>query len=81
MPKLPDQVQDKIRLKHYSIRTKQAYVFRIKRFILSIPSPKFMLLLHEFCRFPRLGKSSRRLKTARHFCRANLKSAACIFAP
>ena len=47
----------------------------------SIPSPKFMLLLHESCRFPRLGKSSRRLKIPRHFCRANLLSAACIFAP
>ena len=33
-PKLLDQVRGKIRLKHYSIRTEQAYVDRIKRFIL-----------------------------------------------
>ncbi|MFZ2724714.1 MAG: integron integrase [Methylococcaceae bacterium] len=33
-PKLLDQVRDKIRLKHYSIRTEQSYVEWIKRFIL-----------------------------------------------
>ncbi len=33
-PRLLDQVRDKIRLKHYSIRTEQAYVDWIKRFIL-----------------------------------------------
>ncbi len=33
-PKLLDQVRRKIRLKHYSIRTEQAYVDWIKRFIL-----------------------------------------------
>jgi len=33
-PKLLDQVRDKIRLKHYSIRTEQAYVDWIRRFIL-----------------------------------------------
>ena len=33
-PKLLDQVRGKIRLKHYSIRTEQAYVDWIKRFIL-----------------------------------------------
>ena len=33
-PKLLDQVQDKIRLKHYSLRTEQAYVDWIKRFVL-----------------------------------------------
>ncbi len=33
-PKLLDQVRDKIRLKHLSIRTEQAYVDWIKRFIL-----------------------------------------------
>jgi len=33
-PKLLDQVRQKIRLKHYSIRTEQAYVDWIKRFIL-----------------------------------------------
>ena len=32
-PKLLDQVRGKIRLKHYSIRTEQAYVDWIKRFI------------------------------------------------
>ncbi len=32
--KLLDQVRDKIRLKHYSIRTEQAYTDWIKRFIL-----------------------------------------------
>jgi integron integrase len=32
--KLPDQVREAIRLKHYSIRTEQAYVDWIKRFIL-----------------------------------------------
>lgn len=33
-PKLLDQVRDAIRLRHYSIRTEQAYVDWIKRFIL-----------------------------------------------
>jgi len=37
----------------------------------SIPSPKIRLPLHEFFRFPRLGKSCRRLKTLRRFCRGN----------
>ena len=32
-PKLLDQVRAKIRVKHYSIRTEQAYVDWIKRFI------------------------------------------------
>jgi len=32
--KLLDQVRDALRLKHYSIRTEQAYVGRITRFIL-----------------------------------------------
>ncbi|MDP2785835.1 MAG: integron integrase [Sulfurimicrobium sp.] len=34
VPKLLDQVRGKIRLKHYSIRTEQAYVDWIKRFVL-----------------------------------------------
>ncbi|MGH8581696.1 MAG: integron integrase [Gammaproteobacteria bacterium] len=33
-PKLLDRVRDKIRLKHYSIRTEQAYVDWVKRFVL-----------------------------------------------
>ena len=33
-PKLLDEVQNKIRLKHYSIRTEQSYVQWIKRFII-----------------------------------------------
>lgn len=33
-PKLLDQVRDKIRVKHYSIRTKKQYFQWIKRFIL-----------------------------------------------
>ena len=33
-PKLLDLVRDKIRLKHYSIRTEQTYVDWIKRFVL-----------------------------------------------
>jgi len=33
-PKLLDQVRAKIRLKHYSIRTEQAYVDWIRRYIL-----------------------------------------------
>lgn len=33
-PRLLDQVRDKIRLKHCSIRTEQAYLDWIKRFIL-----------------------------------------------
>jgi hypothetical protein len=33
-PRLLDQVRDVIRVKHYSIRTEQAYVQWIKRFIL-----------------------------------------------
>ncbi|MDP1651520.1 MAG: integron integrase [Rhodocyclaceae bacterium] len=33
-PKLLDRVRDKIRLKHYSIRTEQAYVQWVRRFIL-----------------------------------------------
>jgi len=34
LPKLLDQVHDKLRRKHYSIRTKRAYVDWIKRHIL-----------------------------------------------
>jgi hypothetical protein len=33
-PKLLDQVRDRIRIKHYSIRTETQYVQWIKRFIL-----------------------------------------------
>lgn len=33
-PRLLDQVRNKIRLKHYSIRTEQAYVHWVKRFVL-----------------------------------------------
>ena len=33
-PRLLDQVREKLRLKHYSIRTEQAYLDWIKRFIL-----------------------------------------------
>ena len=33
-PKLLDQVRDAIRVKHYSVRTEEAYVHWIKRFIL-----------------------------------------------
>jgi hypothetical protein len=32
--KLPDQVRDAIRLKHYSIHTEQSYVTWTKRYIL-----------------------------------------------
>lgn len=38
-PKLLDQVRNKIRFKHYSFRTEQAYVDWIKRFILISPAP------------------------------------------
>ena len=37
----------------------------------AIPSPKIMLLSHEFDRFLRLGKSYHQYKTHLHFCRAN----------
>jgi len=33
MPKLLDQVREVLRMKHYSIRTEQAYVDWIKRYI------------------------------------------------
>ena len=33
-PKLLDQVRNVIRIKHYSIRTEQAYIDWIKRFII-----------------------------------------------
>jgi hypothetical protein len=32
-PKLLDQVRDKLRMKHYAIRTEQSYVDWIKRYI------------------------------------------------
>ncbi len=32
-PRLIDQVRDRIRVKHYSLRTEQAYIQWIKRFI------------------------------------------------
>jgi len=32
-PKLLDQVRDKLRVKHYSIRTEQTYLDWIKRYI------------------------------------------------
>lgn len=34
-PKLLDQVRDHIRVKHYSLRTEDAYVGWIKRFVFS----------------------------------------------
>ena len=49
-PKLLDQVRGKIRLKHYSVRTEQAYVDWIKRFILFHGKP-----IHTF----KLNPSSR----------------------
>jgi hypothetical protein len=33
-PRLLDQVRDQLRLKHYSLRTEQAYVGWIKRYII-----------------------------------------------
>jgi site-specific recombinase XerD len=33
-PKLLDQLRDRIRLKHYSLRTEQAYVQWVKRYII-----------------------------------------------
>ena len=33
-PKLLDQLRDRIRLKHYSIRTEEAYADWVRRFIL-----------------------------------------------
>ncbi len=33
-PKLPDQVRDTLRVKHYSMRTESAYANCIKRFML-----------------------------------------------
>lgn len=33
-PRLLDQVRDRLRLKHYSLRTEQAYVDWIKRYII-----------------------------------------------
>ena len=33
-PKIPDQVCDAIRVKRYSMRTEEAYVYWVKRFIL-----------------------------------------------
>ncbi|MDD5267099.1 MAG: phage integrase N-terminal SAM-like domain-containing protein [Methylococcales bacterium] len=38
-PKLLDQVRDRFRVKHYSIRTETQYVQWIKRFILFHGSP------------------------------------------
>ena len=37
-PRLLDRVRERLRLKHYSIRTEQAYVDWIKRFILYLPN-------------------------------------------
>jgi hypothetical protein len=33
-PKLLDQVRDKLRVKHYSIRTEHAYTDRIRRYVI-----------------------------------------------
>ena len=33
-PKLLDQVRERLRVKHYSLRTEESYVHWIKRFIL-----------------------------------------------
>lgn len=57
-PKLLNQVRGKIRLKHYNIRTEQAYLEWIKRFILH---------------FDKRLKSSVRVRS-RALCRMNLKS-------
>ncbi|WP_172797476.1 phage integrase N-terminal SAM-like domain-containing protein, partial [Xanthomonas vesicatoria] len=34
-PKLLDQVRDRLRVRHYSLRTEQAYLSWIRRFILA----------------------------------------------
>ncbi len=34
MPKLLDQVRDRLRLKHYSLRTEEAYLQWMRRFVL-----------------------------------------------
>jgi hypothetical protein len=36
--------------------------------VITIPSPKFKLILHEFCRFLRLGRYDHQLKMYHHFC-------------
>lgn len=33
-PRLLDQLRDRIRLKHYSLRTEQAYAHWVRRFVL-----------------------------------------------
>lgn len=38
-PKLLDQLRDRIRVKHYSIRTEQAYVQWVKRYLGASKNP------------------------------------------
>ena len=77
--KLLDQVRGKIRLKHYSIRTEQAYMDWIKRYILHFgkPHPRDMSA-SEVTHFPRfhaprgnarLGRAAASLhRSAAHSC-------------
>lgn len=82
-PKLLDQVRGKIHLKHYSIRTEQAYTDWIKRYILHFgkPHPRDMgasevtQFLTHFPRFhaprgnARLGRAAASLhRRAAHSC-------------
>ena len=48
--KLLDQVRDTIRLKHYSIRTEEAYADWIKRFILFHDQRHPLIYTHVFNR-------------------------------
>jgi len=44
-PKLLDQVRDKLRVKHYAIRTEQSYVDWIKRYIYFHDKPSLVQLV------------------------------------
>jgi hypothetical protein len=44
-PKLLDQVRDKLRVKHYAIRTEQSYVDWIKRYIYFHDKPGLVQLV------------------------------------
>jgi hypothetical protein len=60
-PKLPDQVRDALRVKHYSMRTELAYVNCIKRFMLfydrrypqAMGAPELAVFLESSCRCQR----------------------------
>ena len=63
---LSNEIMDDVDLQSTEKLFWEKYVFNVV--VQSIPSPKFKLILHEFCRVLRLGRYDHQLKMYHHFC-------------